>query len=204
MSTNTKSSVVLQAANLVSLSHGGLLDEMPELFDGIEDEARAVVEAAKEQEDADAALAKACSDGGIPVADIHDKDADRRFKASALIQARDSYVDAQDAHQQYGYARDAFQRAFAQNLTDPDVLVELGSAFTHIGDALQVVEQQAAVLTAKSQRLEGVIKGEVRDLLRTRGEGGPVVTNDVARDTLPRLAQRAHARGRILAELGDA
>mgnify|MGYP000320575968 CR=1 FL=1 len=204
MSTNTKSSVVLQAANLVSLNHGGLLDEMPELFDGIKDEARAVVEAAKAREDADAALAKACSDGGIPAADIHAKDADRRFKASALIAARDAYVDAQHAHQDYGYTRDAFQRAFAANLTDPDVLSELGQMFTQIGDALQVVEQQAAVLTAKAQRLEGVINGSVRDLLRTRGEGSPVVTNDVARDTLPRISQRAHTRGRVLAELGDA
>jgi len=204
MSTNAKLSVVLQAANLVSLNHGGLLDEMPELFDGIEDEARAVVDAAKDQEVADVALAKACSDGGIPVADIHAKDADRRFKASALIKARDAYVDAQHAHQQYGYTRDAFQRAFAATLTDPDVLLELGVLFTQIGDALQVVEQQAAVLTAKAQRLEGVINGDVRDLLRSRGEGSPVVTNDVGRDTLPRIAQRAHARGRILAELGDA
>jgi len=204
MSTNTRSSVVVQAANLVSLNHGGLLDEMPELFDGIEDEARAVVDAAKAQEVADAALAKACSDGGIPVGDIHDKDADRRYKASALIAARDAYVDAQDAHQQYGFERAAFQRAFAENLTDPDVLAELGTLFTQIGDALQVVEQQAAVLTAKAQRLEGVIKGGLRDLLRSQGQGSPVVTNDVGRDTLPRIAQRAHARGRVLAELGDA
>jgi len=203
MSTNPKSSVVLQAASLVSLNHGGLLDEMPELFDGIEDEARAVVDGAKTQEVADAVLAKACSDGGIPVADIHAKDADRRFKASALINARDAYVDAQHAQQRYGYAREAFQRAFAANLTDPDVLSELGTIFTQIGDALEVVEEQASVLIARAQRLEGATNASIRDLLRTHGQGSPVVTNDVARDTLPRIAQRAHARGRVLAELGD-
>ena len=203
MPTTVKQRDVAALARIVGLNDGGLLEQIPQIGESMQPAADVLADALATLEAAEVALAKACSDGGIPQGDLFSKDAEQRYKSSALIVARDASIDHDAASRSFAYARDTFKAAFTDALTDPLVLQQIGAIFDRAADRIaELAEMHEAVLTSLS-RVEGATNPALRETLRMQGAGGPVVSHDIAQDQPSRVASRAKAKARALAELSD-